>query len=648
MKSCLVYLCLFLGFLVEVDLGLGRMQSSYRTIIIYKNRKTFFLATCPSVVLKNGKVKRRQRGRFVKFICNTGYLLAGERYSTCIHNRWDPSPPNASVRPTCPNKVRPPSNGLIYPSHSGAALHFFCKSGYELKGPSDVYCDGWKWDNNAPVCIQNGTKPRLFCDFEEEDLCGWSHDLNHDFDWRRENYNTPSGSIGTGPSYDHTKGPGRDGYYMYIESSSRNENDTAKLISPIFERATSPTCLEFFYHMFGATTGTLRVYLKKESEDWSLKQSPILFSKRGNQGDRWYRSYHSLDVEDEDYQIVIEGVRGPGYVSDIAIDDVRIIENCVYEEEVTSTTTEIYSTEALLTVESCENRCGRKAFANETHQILCDCDDSCYSNSTCCPDYLDFCGLGSTTDDYYTTTDMSNDLAPAQTSSPVMSSINMTSTTTTTSSTPRIPTTPTTTSTRKTPTTTSTRKPTTSQPTTRKRIMPPIPTIQVLKPPSTPKIVKKILPTMKPTMYKPFVFPTPPRKEVESNDVAEVPKQASNDDRLEIVTPPISAVENVTKKIARKEGEDRLLSNRLGNFSESDKLSSKQKPESKHYSVLLIVISVLGIGVLTTIIVVFLLKKGRFSRRRMHSSNGDSQSDVRFLTGEEILDFSLDKEYDSL
>lgn len=61
------------------------------------------------------------------------------------------------------------------------------------------------------------------CDFETEDLCGWTHDSNHDFDWRRHNFATPSGHVGTGPSYDHSLGPGLNGeclmFFSYIHNS---------------------------------------------------------------------------------------------------------------------------------------------------------------------------------------------------------------------------------------------------------------------------------------------------------------------------------------------------------------------------------------------------------------------------------------------
>lgn len=63
-------------------------------------------------------------------------------------------------------------------------------------------------------------KPAYECDFEREDLCGWLHDVNHDFDWRRMQFSTPSGHVGTGPSYDHTKGFGQGGKVFYKQFSA--------------------------------------------------------------------------------------------------------------------------------------------------------------------------------------------------------------------------------------------------------------------------------------------------------------------------------------------------------------------------------------------------------------------------------------------
>lgn len=37
--------------------------------------------------------------------------------------------------------------------------------------------------------------PEKFCQFETEDLCGWSQDPVHDMDWKRQNRSNSSGKV---------------------------------------------------------------------------------------------------------------------------------------------------------------------------------------------------------------------------------------------------------------------------------------------------------------------------------------------------------------------------------------------------------------------------------------------------------------------
>ena len=58
------------------------------------------------------------------------------------------------------------------------------------------------------------------CDFEQDDLCGYTQDTKDDFDWTRSQQST--GSSGTGPSSDHTYGTSlgtvmsNECYYRFI------------------------------------------------------------------------------------------------------------------------------------------------------------------------------------------------------------------------------------------------------------------------------------------------------------------------------------------------------------------------------------------------------------------------------------------------
>lgn len=67
---------------------------------------------------------------------------------------------------------------------------------------------------------------------------------------------------------------------MYIETSQGKGNDKAHYESPSVT-ATSPKCLRFWYHMYGADIGTLNVYARQTS----LRKPS--WSKSGTQGNIW-------------------------------------------------------------------------------------------------------------------------------------------------------------------------------------------------------------------------------------------------------------------------------------------------------------------------------------------------------------------------
>lgn len=70
---------------------------------------------------------------------------------------------------------------------------------------------------------------------------------------------------------------------MYTEVSPLNLNagDTAHLRSPRYP-ATQGSCLQFWYHMYGRTIGTLNVYV----ETFSIFKSKV-WSKTGNDSNIW-------------------------------------------------------------------------------------------------------------------------------------------------------------------------------------------------------------------------------------------------------------------------------------------------------------------------------------------------------------------------
>ncbi|XP_073958733.1 uncharacterized protein isoform X2 [Choristoneura fumiferana] len=426
---------------------------------------------CPNPELKHGRVRGRPGARIARFLCNPHYELVGNKYANCRFGEWDVPLP-VCVRAGC-NDIEL-ENGISFPTHRGAWLVFYCFPGYKLVGSSAAYCDGYRWNATTPKCVpEKGMEPQLSCDFESEGLCGWRQDDLHDFDWSRLNTKTPSAFLYTGPSYDHTLGKGQSGYYMFIESTSRLTNESARLISPIYDgKLAKNGCFSFFYHMYGKSIGGLRVYQIPEglhqlhgNLSWSDKQDYLLFEKWGEHGDFWFRNVSKLNDTAANFQIVIEGIRGHSFTSDIAIDDVAILQGAECEEAISTAVTppEFPS-------ETCAGRCDIFGKSAAPAGRVCACSAACVTDDNCCPDFYEICvfdyGTGSAgkyaTDSRTSDQPLTEKLIRTPSTPPTTS--------TTTSTTPQ----PTTTSTSTTSTTTSTTSTTTT--TTRRPSSAPRPT----------------------------------------------------------------------------------------------------------------------------------------------------------------------------
>lgn len=130
------------------------------------------------------------------------------------------------------------------------------------------------------------------CTFEAADLCGYTQDKRDDMDWSQIRGDTSS--TNTGPSNDHTYASSTGvfrsasfttpvlwlywltflccsvracfslmcwcslGKYLYIEASGKRKGSAARLSSPVIDQ-TGGACVEFWYHMYGKTTGNLTV-----------------------------------------------------------------------------------------------------------------------------------------------------------------------------------------------------------------------------------------------------------------------------------------------------------------------------------------------------------------------------------------------------
>ncbi|KAG8136358.1 hypothetical protein E2320_009309 [Naja naja] len=150
------------------------------------------------------------------------------------------------------------------------------------------------------------------CTFEK-DFCSWNQSSADNFDWSRNKGPTPSPD--TGPLYDHTTG---GGYYIYLEGNDARPGDVAHLVSPSCHLQ-GPMCFRFWYHMYGVARGmALRFYVILDDA------LPVLvWSETENKGNRWKAAEFSV-VHKGRVKILLEGMRGNDFRSDVAVDDISV------------------------------------------------------------------------------------------------------------------------------------------------------------------------------------------------------------------------------------------------------------------------------------------------------------------------------------
>ncbi|XP_041480826.1 MAM and LDL-receptor class A domain-containing protein 1-like [Lytechinus variegatus] len=204
----------------------------------------------------------------------------------------------------CPQGTRQCNTGECYPINQHCDMELNC-------------CDG---TDEANCDIQGYSS----CDFENG-ICDWQQLLNDDFDWTWQQGGTPDNWRRTGPQYDHTTGT-VEGWYVYTESSDRRRNgDRAVMVSfPIVGVTSGKECaVRFFYHMEGQGIGTLNVYTR------TAINGPLnlLWSQDRQTGEQW--NYQNLELNEEnDFQVVFEGVIGYTAESDIGLDDISFTPDC--------------------------------------------------------------------------------------------------------------------------------------------------------------------------------------------------------------------------------------------------------------------------------------------------------------------------------
>ncbi|KAL3842809.1 hypothetical protein ACJMK2_020793 [Sinanodonta woodiana] len=296
----------------------GRMN--YIKVIFLFNAWAVYesVANCPlDLVIPHGYFNVSTDG-FVFFGCDQGFILYGARAAQCFDDGWSQQPPHCITK-GCPN-VESADAMRVEAKYEGSQLSFSCATGFELEGNDSIYCNGSHWSAPIPKCVEK--RGSLSCDFEEDNLCGWSHDPEGDFAWTWQTGRTPT--QGTGPNNDHTFGPGGKGHYLFIETSSPTlYGYKAILNSPFYMPDESGQCFSFWYHSQGSGhLSRLEVFVWKEGEN--EKDLRPRFNLNYTTGDDWQNKTFYIEPQNKPFKIIFVGTRLKGHKHDIAIDDVSL------------------------------------------------------------------------------------------------------------------------------------------------------------------------------------------------------------------------------------------------------------------------------------------------------------------------------------
>jgi ribosomal protein L18E len=149
----------------------------------------------------------------------------------------------------------------------------------------------------------------------EDGLGMWMQDPADDFDWRLRSGATPTSSTGPSGAIDGS-------IYLYVESSDPNYPTKTGIITSRYFDLTSLTNpkLEFIYHMYGSSMGTLKVEASTDGKNWNT-----LLTRSGDKGDTWFVTSADLSAYKTTATVLrFVATTASSFRSDIAIDRIKI------------------------------------------------------------------------------------------------------------------------------------------------------------------------------------------------------------------------------------------------------------------------------------------------------------------------------------
>ncbi|XP_056157070.1 neuropilin-2a [Lampris incognitus] len=144
------------------------------------------------------------------------------------------------------------------------------------------------------------------CDFDHG-LCGWTNNSRAPLLWSLHQHELNS--------------------YLYMEASSKTQQQQARLLSPVVGADTGPLCLLFSYQLWGEAQGNLRVLLQDVHHEETL-----LWELKGDQGPLWKEGRTVLPRSPKDFQVVMEGFFDHSTKGYISIDNIVISSSTPLED----------------------------------------------------------------------------------------------------------------------------------------------------------------------------------------------------------------------------------------------------------------------------------------------------------------------------
>jgi len=170
--------------------------------------------------------------------------------------------------------------------------------------------------NNSAACNPCDSDAIVFgsCEGFETGFDIFKQVTDDDINWTRRDIRTPTKN--TGPS-----GPSVGSYYAYVESTGY-ANKTAILRTDCFTLNMPNPTLKFDFHMWGSDMGLLAINVIDNAGN-----STQVWAISGNIDNRWFTTTADLGAfSGQSIILEIEAVTGASHTSDMAIDDICLID----------------------------------------------------------------------------------------------------------------------------------------------------------------------------------------------------------------------------------------------------------------------------------------------------------------------------------